>query len=128
MELKHKIISPKFLKIEFLIFLFLDFLCLITTYLEDFVFSFRYYEKFAAIIFELYFPLIIIFSLILSCQIFLAYLKLENRKNYILKIKIFVIEILFFTTVASEIIVSTKIRLFTAVASEIIINSARILR
>jgi hypothetical protein len=111
MESNHKIISPKFLKIELLIFLFLDLLCLITTYLEDFVFSFRYYEMFTTIIFGLYLPLIIIFSLILSYQILLAYLKLENRKNYILKIKIFVIEILFFTAVASEIIISAKIRL-----------------
>ena len=111
MELKHKIISPKFLKIEFLIFLFLDFLCLITTYLEDFVFRFRYYEKFTATIFRLYFPFIIIFSLILSYQIILAYLKLENKRNIKLKIKLLVIEVLFCTAVASEIIISTKIRL-----------------
>jgi hypothetical protein len=108
MEIKNLIVSKKFVKTEILILLFLDFLCFVTIYFEDFLFRSRYYEKIVGIIFWIYFPLIVILSLTIFYQIILAYIRLNNN---ILKIQILVTELLFFTAVASEIIISTKIRL-----------------
>ena len=106
--MKH-IVSKKFLKIELILFLGLISFCLITaSFLEDFLFSFRYYEKFAILIFWLYFPLLVIFSIIIFFQIIVAYMVLEDTE---LKIQIFFIEMLFFIALFAEIVISTKIRL-----------------
>ncbi len=103
------IVSDKFLKIELILFLGLISFCLITaSFLEDFLFSFRYYEKFAILIFWLYFPLLIIFSIIIFFQIIVAYMVLDDLG---LKSKVFFLESLFFIALVTEIILSTKIRL-----------------
>ena len=103
------IVSDKFLKIELILLLGLISFCLITvSFLEDFLFSFIYYEKFAIIIFWLYFPLLVIFSTIIFFQIIMAYMILDDLN---LKSKIFFLELLFFIALLTEIALSTKIRL-----------------
>jgi hypothetical protein len=109
MKLKNRITSPGFLKIQLGIFLFLDFLCFVTHYLEDLLFSFKYYESFVWTIFCVYVPMIIVFSLIIFYQIILAFIKLNDNQ---LKTRVFITELLFCTAVASEIIISTQVRPF----------------